>query len=746
MLQVVVVLCTLRIVHATCAGGDLSCSCEAGAFLEVGSVTTLAGRAMTTGSGDGVGTSAMFNSPFRAAITPDGAMALVTDTYNCKIRSVSLATGDVSTFGGTGCGGVGPVDFDGIATSAKFGHVSAIAISPDGGAVVVSDEGSPVIRAIDMSPPRNVSIFAGASEDFAAGISGLAFSADGARVFVLDKNNFGLRVIDVESRQVSTVLSNLEHLTYGIAISPDDHTALTAADGACNIRIININDASIRTLAGGTSICGFADGIGTHARFGNLVDDQKFSVDISRDGRLALVGDWANHAVRTIDMHSGEVKTLAGSGRPGYQDGKAQSASFRYPTGVAFLPDGRALVVDRYNHLLRIINLGECKGCAAGTYSSMAGATSCALCSRGAFQNLPRATTCSLCPQNTSSALPGSVTCQACSVGSWASVGSAECVCGGRNCPAQGIGYGSCDGPEPCDCGDGCLCGFYRSSDCSDYCCPCPAGTYCDCFSACEGMPKPCPEGSFSRVIGASDEGVCQQCPDGHVCNKDSGTIEPVPCPAGHFCPVRSAEECPIPADPCHIPCPAGTAGNRTGMHVQSLACVACPVGFFGSSAGNQQCSACLPGSYSPNAGSSSCKTCPIGHFCSAQASIPQPCPAHTFNSLPGASSLSFCIPCEQEKLGSGAPSSRFCNRTETTVSPTTTRSALIVSTTSTTIAPLQPTPAPFIPEETPRIFLVQARAQIGVCLRVWLEVRCLSMFLVVCLFSDCSCVCNIHL
>ena len=46
-----------------------------------------------------------------------------------------------------------------------------------------------------------------------------------------------------------------------------------------------------------------------------------------------------NHRIRRVDLATGEVSTLAGSGSAGYRDDTGTSAQFNGPTDVA--PDGR---------------------------------------------------------------------------------------------------------------------------------------------------------------------------------------------------------------------------------------------------------------------------------------------------------------------------------------------------------------------------------------------------------------------
>ena len=52
------------------------------------------------GAGDGTGTAASLANPARVVAEPDGLHALVTDSSNCAIRRVHLASANVTTIAG----------------------------------------------------------------------------------------------------------------------------------------------------------------------------------------------------------------------------------------------------------------------------------------------------------------------------------------------------------------------------------------------------------------------------------------------------------------------------------------------------------------------------------------------------------------------------------------------------------------------------------------------------------------------
>lgn len=134
-----------------------------------------------------------------------------------------------------------------------------------------------------------------------------------------------------------------------------------------------------------------------------------------------------------------------------------------------------------------------------------------------------------------------------------------------------------------------------------------------------------CPAGTFSGEGQAS----CTPCSSGTYCPHPGSTQDGQPCPVGHFCGAQTS----IPQ-----PCRPGTLQDQTG----EASCKLCPRGHYCSnyraSAPTGECyggTMCVEGATHPSImdqvysfEAEQNGLCPPGHFCSAGAVQPMPCPA----------------------------------------------------------------------------------------------------------------------
>jgi streptogramin lyase len=139
---------------------------------------------------------------------------------------------------------------------------------------------------------------------------------------------------------------------FGIVRGPDGAFYYCEYTGQ-RIRRIG-KDGTITTIAG-TGQVGFTGdgGPALEATF-NKPHELRFDTV----GDLYIV-DMVNHAVRKIDMKTGIITTIAGTGEPGYggDGGPAVKAQFKQPHSIQFGPEGDLYICDIGNHVIRKIDM-----------------------------------------------------------------------------------------------------------------------------------------------------------------------------------------------------------------------------------------------------------------------------------------------------------------------------------------------------------------------------------------------------
>ncbi len=113
-------------------------------------------------------------------------------------------------------------------------------------------------------------------------------------------------------------------------------------------------DGVIHTIAG-TGAAGYTGdgGPATQATF-----NKPHEIRFDAAGDLFIV-DMVNHAVRKIDMKTGIISTVAGTGEPGYSGdgGPATAATLAQPHSIQFGPDGNLYICDIKNHVIRLLDM-----------------------------------------------------------------------------------------------------------------------------------------------------------------------------------------------------------------------------------------------------------------------------------------------------------------------------------------------------------------------------------------------------
>lgn len=311
-----------------------------------GMVSTLAGARDAEGSQDGVGPSVRFKSLTSVAVGADG-MIYAVDSGNHKIRSVTPG-GSTSTFAGGAQG-----TSDGTGEFAQF--TSPYRIAADAGSNLYVTDGR---RIRKVTPQRVVTTHPASAflvaevpvELLGSRLGGLAVDSSGV-VYVADRS--AIRKV-MPDGTVTTFAGSVELSGHADGVGAEARfgdQGLAARDMVidsggnlyvtdwCTIRKIT-PAAVVTTLAGDAVECGYADGVGTDARF-------QFRMGIGIDSRGTLyVTDSLNHVIRSV-TNEGIVTTLAGKvAERGIKDGIGSAARFRSPRNIAVDRDGAAFVAD----------------------------------------------------------------------------------------------------------------------------------------------------------------------------------------------------------------------------------------------------------------------------------------------------------------------------------------------------------------------------------------------------------------
>ena len=337
-------------------------------------MSTLAGTAGSSGSADGTGTAASFNSPDEIA-TDTAGNVYVADSSNNTIRKIAPGAVVSTLVGAPDAAG----STDGTGAAASFDFPTGVATDSTGN-VYVADTFNNTLRKI--TPAGVVSTFAGTAGIFGStdgtgaaarfdSLSGVATDSAG-NVYVADTANDTIRKI-TPAGVVSTFAG-----AAGVAGSADGTGAAArfnfpngvATDSAGNVYVADSNNRTIRkitpagvvsTLAGMAGALGSTDGTGAAARF-----NSPNGIATDSTGNV-YVADSVNSTIRKITP-TGVVSTLAGTaGVAGSADGTGAAARFSFPHGVATDSAGNIYVAEGGNHTIRKIT-------PAGAVSTIGGA------------------------------------------------------------------------------------------------------------------------------------------------------------------------------------------------------------------------------------------------------------------------------------------------------------------------------------------------------------------------------------
>ncbi len=354
-------------------------------YSEAYTFTTFAGIART-GSADGVGTDAQFDSPFGVAEDSVGNV-YVADSDNNTIRKVTPA-GVVTTLAGVaGYDGTN----DGAGSAARFSYPIGLAVDNMGN-VYVADSYNNTIRMVTqdgvVTTLAGNAAYYGTNDGTGSAAEfdypkGVAVDIAG-NVYVADSYNGTIRKLTpTGTNWVVTTLAGFPQFKPNGAPAGGTNDGIgsaarfnfpqgVAVDSSGNVYVGDSDNNTIRkvtpegvvtTIAGSPGRAGNADGTGTKARF-----SLPFGLAIDSANNI-YVADADNNTIRIVSPSGTNwvVTTLAGAaGIAGHTDGTGSNARFSFPTGVAVDIAGTICVADTDNSTVRTIT-------SAGLVTTLAG-------------------------------------------------------------------------------------------------------------------------------------------------------------------------------------------------------------------------------------------------------------------------------------------------------------------------------------------------------------------------------------
>ena len=338
-------------------------------------------------NGDGLGRlDTEVNQPQDLLFLPDGT-AWFTDFNNYLVRKV-LPDGTIESVVGwtdpifPGDGPMGGIKPGGAAGADwQLNHPTNLTLKQDGTVLLDAWHNH---KLLTIDPDTGwVTVVCGSGAGFAGDggpASGALFKQpvdvtldDDDNIYIVDQQNQRVREIDT-SGTINTIAGDgtpgyadgdgpSAEFSWAYGSNPNPSGGIVYRDGALyisdtennRIRVMDLGSGQVSTLAG-TGTKGFA-GDGGPAREAELSAPR--DLEFGPDGDL-YVADTDNGAVRAINLQTGVIRTVVGTGELGLDDEEglpARETHLRRPFGVAFDPDGNLYVMDSLN--FRIVKVAR---------------------------------------------------------------------------------------------------------------------------------------------------------------------------------------------------------------------------------------------------------------------------------------------------------------------------------------------------------------------------------------------------
>jgi len=306
--------------------------------------------------------------PGKVLVDERGGRLFIADSGHHRLVVAGLE-GAVQAIYGDGEAGLR----DGPADQARFTAPQGMALVPDGATLFVADADNHALRRVDLASGQ-VATIAGTGEQARRLYHGLGpqiplnspwdLALHGDRLFVAMAGFHQIWAMDLASGvlgpfagtgQEDIIDGPLDRSLFaqpsGLALAGG--TLYVADSEASAVRAIDLHAGQVRTLVGlGLFEFGDVDGVGDEARL-----QHPLGIAVGSDG-LLYVADSYNHQIRRLDPRTRRLASWVGEGEPGLRDGALAAARLAEPGGVS-AGAGRCFVADTNNHAVRAADLAS---------------------------------------------------------------------------------------------------------------------------------------------------------------------------------------------------------------------------------------------------------------------------------------------------------------------------------------------------------------------------------------------------
>jgi DNA-binding beta-propeller fold protein YncE len=344
-------------------------------------VSTVVGTGVRGTAADGdAADRVQINNPFHIVLGPDGAFYF-SDFGTNRVFRWDLRSSKISVVAGTGMKGF--AGDGGPAKSAQLNGPHEVRFDSKGN-LYIDERDNHIVRRVDMKSGIIATVAGTPGKNGYGGDGGLATQAllnqphgitldRSDNLYICDPLNNRVRRVDAKTGMITTFAGNGEAgrapvegaLTSmpmagprSLEITRDGKWYLALREGN-SIFLLDPMKKTAKKIAG-TGESGYSGdgGPALAARFGSLgpggLTGPK-GLTISDDGRTMYVADCENHAIRKIDLRTGVISTVMGTGQRGDgPDGNPTQCMLSRPHAV-FLHGHTLYVADSENNRIRAL-------------------------------------------------------------------------------------------------------------------------------------------------------------------------------------------------------------------------------------------------------------------------------------------------------------------------------------------------------------------------------------------------------